>query len=332
MRVELLAVVFLVFSNQAGAHHSTARFDLSATVSFDAVVTEFEWKNPHVFIHVERVDDGGEVTALQIEADGVSMLLPHSWSRESLRPGDRVRVEAYLPKSSARRSLLGYSLTKQDGTVLAPNPDRFQAAVSVTPSRTSGISGVWLPRWDSFFALSNTPWPLTEQGRQFRDAPESAQNPLYKCVPFATPRIMVTPVRTEIEVLSDRVLIRVDWLDVERAVYTDGREHPTDGRRTIQGHSIGYWEDDTLVMDTTLFNQDSMGETGLPSGPRRHIEERLSLGGDGESLSYEFVLEDLEYLLEPVSGRGVWDFRPELEASSVDCDLGAARRDLEPIE
>ena len=93
MRVKLLAVVLLAFSTESEAHHSPAQFDLSATVIFDAIVTEFEWKNPHVFIQVDRADDDGEVTALQIEADGVSMLLPHSWSRDSLGPGDRVRVE-----------------------------------------------------------------------------------------------------------------------------------------------------------------------------------------------------------------------------------------------
>ncbi len=202
----------------------------------------------------------------------------------------------------------------------------------MSPSRTSGIDGVWLPRWDAFFALSNTPWPLTDQGRQFRDGPESAQIPLYECVPFATPRIMVIPVRAEIEFLTDRVVIRVDWLDVDREVYIDGRGRPIDGRRTIQGHSVGYWEGDTLVIDTRLFSQNSMGDYSLPSGPRRHIEERLSLGENGELLNYEFVLEDPEYLSGPVSGGGVWDYRPDLQPSSVDCDLEAARRNLEPIE
>ena len=332
MRIKLLASVFLAYSTQSGAHHSGAQFDQSATVTFDAIVTEFEWKNPHVFIQVDRIDDDGEVTPLQIEADGVSMLLPHSWSRDSLGPGDRVTVEAYPPRRSGSNSLLGYSITKRDGTVLAPNPDRFQASEGMSLSQASGIDGVWLPRWDAFFDLRDTRWPLTDQGRQFRAGPESDQIPLYKCEPFATPRIMVIPVRTEIELLTDRALIRVDWLDVERVVYIDGRGHPSDGQRTIQGHSIGHWEGDTLIIDTRLFSQSSMGDYSLPSGPLRHIEERLSLSENGESLNYEFVLEDPEYLLRSVTGGGAWDYRPELEPSAVDCDLEAARRNLEPIE
>jgi hypothetical protein len=128
------------------------------------------------------------------------------------------------------------------------------------------------------------------------------------------------------------VLIRVDWLDVERVVYTDGRGHPDDGERTIKGHTIGYWEGGTLVMDTTLFSQDSIGDAGFATGPDKHIEERLSLGDDGKTLNYEFMLEDPENLLAPVAGGGVWDYRPDLKPSTVECYLDAARRDLEPVD
>jgi len=326
-------VLLLAGMTRVSAHHSAAQFDLSRTVSFNAVVKKLEWTNPHVFVQVERVDDDdGEVTAWQIEADGVSMLLPHGWTRESLSPGDPVHVVAYPPRAPARHSMLGYSITKQDGTILAPNPDRYSADVPVSSGRASGIEGVWLPTWDAFFGLLNRPWPLTERGEPFRNAPESTRNPIYNCVPFAAPRIMVIPVRTEIEVLTDRVLIRVDWLNVERVVYTDGRGHPDGGERTIQGHTTGRWEGITLVMDTALFSNDSIGDYSLPTGPGKRIEERLSLGADGITLSYEYRLEDPEYLTEPVTGGGIWDYRPELQPSSLECDLNSARRDLQPIE
>ena len=332
IRDGLFAILLLAANFQALAHHSPAEFDLTATVSFDAIVTEFEWKNPHVFIQVDRIDGDGQVTALQIEADGVSMLLPHSWTRESLASGDRVTVVAYPSRRTDGRSLLGYSITKQDGLVLAPNPDRFQATETVSAGRSTSIEGIWLPRWDAFFGLSSARRQLTEAGSRFRAGPESAQLPLYECIPFSAPRIMVIPVRTEIEVLTDRVLIRVDWLDVERVIYLDGRDHPADGARTVQGHSAGHWDGDTLVIDTTFFSADSMGDYSLPSGANRHIEERLSLSDNGESLSYEFVLEDPEYLAAPLSGGGIWDYRPDLEISDVDCDLEAARRNLETSE
>lgn len=331
-----LVIVLLIGASPASAHHSPAQFDLSRIVAFDGTVTELEWKNPHVFIQVETVDAAGTVSTWEIESDGVSMLVPEGWSSESLKRGDRVTVAAHPARIPARRTVLGYSITKQDGTVLAPNPDRFREARAVSRTGASGIAGVWFPRWDEgFFAVSanTSSMVLTERAEQYRNAPESSRNSQVDCVPFAAPRIMVYPVHTEIEVLADRVLIHVDWLGAERVVYTDGRGHPEGGERSIQGHSIGRWEGDTFVMDTALFSEDSRdGITWLPSGPRKRIEERLSVGEGGKTLSYEFVLEDPDYLVEPVAGKAVWDYRPDLEPVAVECDLEAARRFLRPRE
>jgi hypothetical protein len=86
-------------------------------------------------------------------------------------------------------------------------------------------------------------------------------------------------------------------------------------------------------MDTTLFSETSVGGVaGLPSGPQRRIEETLTLGRDGKTLEYSFLLEDPEYLVEPIVGTGVWDYRPDLEPSGADCDLEAARRVLESVD
>lgn len=331
-----LLAASLIGAAPAWAHHSPAQFDLSRKVTFDGTVTEFEWKNPHVFIQVETVDADGGVSSMQVEADGISILVPAGWSADSLATGDRVHVVAHPARSSARHTALGYSITKQDGTVLAPNPDQFRGASPVSATKAAGIAGVWMPRWEEgFFAVgaNSASLALTERGKQYRNAPEAARNSQVNCVPFAAPRIMAYPVYTQIEVASDRVLIHVDWLAAERVVYTDGRGHPEDGARSVQGHTIGRWEGDTLVMDTTLFSEASRdGITGLPSGPRKRIEERLSPGADGKTLRYAFVLEDPDYLLAPVTGTAVWDYRPDLEPTAAECDLEAARRFLEPVE
>src|SRR5690606_12839700 len=55
---------------------------------------------------------------------------------------------------------------------------------------------------------------------------------------------------TGIEVLEDRVMIRSEFMDVERTVYIDGREHPATMEPTNQGHSVGHWDGNVLVVDT----------------------------------------------------------------------------------
>jgi hypothetical protein len=66
----------------------------------------------------------------------------------------------------------------------------------------------------------------------------------------------------------------------------------------------------------------------LPSGPRKHVVERFTLGDDRKHLVYESTLEDPDFLAAPVSYRAEWDYRPDLAPSGLACDLDVARRFL----
>jgi hypothetical protein len=134
------------------------------------------------------------------------------------------------------------------------------------------------------------------------------------------------PVVHEIVQLDDRIVIRTDWMGAERTIYLDGRSHPPIGERFQQGHSIGRWEGGVLVVDTTNFTDRIYA--GLASGGRKHLVERFSLTVGGRQLSYSFVLEDPDYLAQPASGTYLWDYRPDLEPSGVECDRELAGRYL----
>jgi hypothetical protein len=328
----LAALAGSVVSVPVPAHHSPALFDLSKVVTLDATVTKFEWMNPHAFIHIEVIGESGATESWQVEADGASPLIPRGWSSSSLKPGDRITLEANPANSPARRMLLGRSITKEDGTVLAPRSVLTASAPSAIAAE--GIAGVWLPRGEGFAELarqtSSDQWALTPSAERHRDAYDGVSTPQVDCVPVSAPTIMLQPVHTEIIVSDDRIVIRRDWMDVERVVYMDGRGHPENGERTIQGHTIGRWDGETLVMDTALFLEHILGTNArVPSGLQKHLVERLFLAADRRSLNYEFTLADPEYLREPVTGKASWDFRPDLKPSGLPCDLDAARRPLD---
>ena len=117
------------------------------------------------------------------------------------------------------------------------------------------------------------------------------------------------------------------YFDDERIVYMDGREHPETTERTHAGHSIGWWEDDVLVVDTRhLADHRSPYQTGVPSGAQKHVVERYRLTEDGTRIVVEFMLEDPEYLVEPMSHSRELIYSPHMEMSPFDCDSGAARR------
>ena len=73
-----------------------------------------------------------------------------------------------------------------------------------------------------------------------------------------------------------------------RVIPTDGRPHVPQSIREYQGDSVGHWEGNTLVVDTTNF-------TGLTafrgSSEKLHLVERFTRTNDG-TLTYQFTVED----------------------------------------
>jgi hypothetical protein len=86
-----------------------------------------------------------------------------------------------------------------------------------------------------------------------------------------------------------------------RHIYMDGRKHPDPAvlQPSVNGHSIGHWEDDTLVVDTVGFT----GGGGTPGGGRTsrnsHLIERFRLIDGGKRLSVTFTWDDPTVYLKP---------------------------------
>jgi len=77
-----------------------------------------------------------------------------------------------------------------------------------------------------------------------------------------------------------------------RTVYMDGRSHPVDFEPTNYGHSIGWWEGDTLVVDSVGFNEDFWFERrGLPHTEQLHTIERFTRLNDS-SIQYRVTVDD----------------------------------------
>ena len=200
-------------------------------------------------------------------------------------------------------------------------------------SAASSLAGHWEQRFESFARL-NARVPtiaVTDKGAAARAAYDiRTDNPMARCIPYPSPVIVGLPQYVnEIEILDDRVIFRMEFYGVERVVYTDGRSHPESGERTVQGHSIGRWEvDNVLVVDTALFadHRSTFPGSGLPSGTEKRVLEQYALSEDGTRMLIDFTLEDPEFLAEPFTGTLEWNHAPHLEFSPFDCDFGQATR------
>ncbi len=109
----------------------------------------------------------------------------------------------------------------------------------------------------------------------------------------------------------------------------DGRGHPATGERFHEGHSIGRWEAETLVVDTANFaDHRSPYQNGIPSGAQKHVIERYRLLEDGTRLIVEFVLEDPEYIAEPMTHARELIYSPQMKMVRFDCDPEVTKRFL----
>lgn len=331
----LFARVFILFlfALPVAAHHSRAIFDRERTVTIEGVVTNYAWRNPHVHIVVETEDDSGDAVVWDFESGTTTMMRARGWSRDMLAPGDRVVVEAHPVTIAGRTnadvvSIQKAGVTLVDGGTNAPILEPEGSA----PLTADGLSGVWLVPYTPLIPQFSNPstWSLTARGFEAVEAYDGrTMNPQNECMARAAPWLMIFSGVQRIDVADDTVLIQTEYDTVERTVHMDASSH--DGASvSYQGHSIGWWEEDVLVVDTTHFADHRNGNArGVPSGSQKHLVERFELTPDGASLSYSFVLEDPEYMSTPVTGELQSTHRPDLGFDPVSCDLDTARRWLD---
>jgi hypothetical protein len=83
-----------------------------------------------------------------------------------------------------------------------------------------------------------------------------------------------------------------------RLAFLDGRPHPPDVEPTWMGHSIGMWEGDTLVVDSSGFNDKSWLDSALPHTANLHITERWTRTTMG-TMTVEVIHEDPDIFVKP---------------------------------
>ncbi len=134
------------------------------------------------------------------------------------------------------------------------------------------------------------PWARAEHESRLR--PERGyDDPTAHCFVAGVPRSMYVPSPFQIVQTSGYVLFlfeRMSW----RIVPLDGRAHLPDRMRLWQGDSVGRWEGDTLVVETTNFNGKSwLNEVGEIISYTERVVERFT-AVDADTINYEATITD----------------------------------------
>ncbi len=160
-----------------------------------------------------------------------------------------------------------------------------------------GGEGVWTPLFGIFDPIADLEdVPFMPWSKALYDARQIHElEPHARCKASGTSRQFLTPYGVEFVEIPDLrqlYIFDIGGPHTFRTVYMDGRSHPADLEPTNYGHSIGWWEGDTLVIDSVGFNTDFwMDRRGLPHTEQLHTIERFERPNDA-IIHYEITVED----------------------------------------
>ena len=141
------------------------------------------------------------------------------------------------------------------------------------------------------------------------------------CLPPSIVYAIQGPFPFEVHQTPELIVFQYEYFDQHRLVFLDGRPHPpADAPHTKMGHSVGRWDGDELVIDTTHIAASTITNTGLDHSDSIHMVERYKLSADGTRLLATQWFED-PAVLENTGARLIqWAKQPGQYVFPYECD------------
>jgi Family of unknown function (DUF6152) len=98
-----VAISIALFAIHADAHHSFAMFDHEKMITVTGTLKEFEYTNPHCWLHINAVDPAtGRTVEWAFEMGSVGQVAADGWKADTVKPGEKITIEAHPMKDGSR--------------------------------------------------------------------------------------------------------------------------------------------------------------------------------------------------------------------------------------
>lgn len=318
----------------AFAHHGIGRFDPSGYIELEGTLTGLDFVNPHSYVHFDVIGEDGAVLAMSCEMRAATVLRRSGWSPDMFVPGVAIAItgrphrddpsscysdtltigeqptlERYQQLSDAdpvERSERSLRLPTGEPNIagdwaeeqylIAQPPDGGPAGL-VLKSQLAAIEAGDLPMPPAPASWFPPPVTLTDAGLAaaavLRNAPPS-ENPRLSCgiTSILFDWVFDGPVN---RITQTPAVITLEYgHGLARTIYMNIDAHPETIEPSRAGHSIGRWENDTLVVHTVGFLPGSLAGT-VPHSGELAITERFTLDPEALTLQRDYVAEDPVY-------------------------------------
>jgi hypothetical protein len=358
-----LSMLLLLVAPVPAHHSHSATYDGERQVTLQGVVTRIEWANPHAYVFVDDAESDGTVTNWAVEVGNPFDLERAGWTNTSVKVGEVVSVRGVPARSQSKRafgaSVVRVS-NKEPLFVVPPAKQGAQAKKEQTPrwpdgqvrlgprpgekgfwGRASAVGMVENKAGDVRMNADALLFDLADADRVapfrpwsralylFRQRNLLVDDPLSRCLPPGGPRQFQGAYGFQF--IEQRELKRIlvlmggenrNW----RPIYMDGRKLNAEelaASPTYYGTSSGRWEKDTLVVETTGFNERFwLGNGGLPSTTGLRLTERFSRP-DYSTLRYEVTVDDARAYTRPWTAAWTVEWVPDREIQEYFCEENA---------
>lgn len=190
---------------------------------------------------------------------------------------------------------------------------------------SAGLTGIWLLDQHTYDHQEDLNPPLRPEIKAKADAQQKAVREEGKvlsdnnrlCLPIGMPGMVTNEFALKFLETPGEVTVVSENSPLVRTIYLNEKTHPTDQDPSWNGHSIGRWQGDTLVVDTVNLN-DRTSHISRVRGVNSlttHITERYHLEAGGKTLVNAITFEDPQVLARP------WTVTYQYHRAPADAEL-----------
>jgi hypothetical protein len=302
------------------AHHSSApHFDKNSEVVVTGSVTGIKFVNPHAYLYFDEEKDG-ELVGWRCELSSATQLKRFGWSADMFAVGQKITVKGAPARREDNVCYLN-SMTLDDGTVITRQSDLTKAKAAPTKAQAPlqaerrayldngqpNLQGPWVSK--SFGRNGEgirAHFTATEAGKSAVGGYQMEfDDPILRCHIVNIFNGWNHDVNVNDIVQSDDTIkIQYGFMDFVRTVYLDREKHPDSVEPSTGGHSIGHWDDDTLVVDTIGFEEGVLSHRdGMKHSDQMHVIERFHYDAERKYLVRDYTVTDPLYLVGKTIGQ-----------------------------
>ncbi len=310
-----LGLAVLNVAPQANAHHGfAAHFDPDNIVRIEGTIKQYDFINPHSYLHIDTFDEDGEPIVYRCDLQARTHLMRHGHDETLFTVGESIVVLGFQARRDPHSCEYGVGYF-EDGTsftmrTIDEAESQFAPGLATTSEEIGqeSIFGNWI-RPDIYDDYESGREPIYGLGSVMipGEAARSVfdpimDNPVIHCESGSPIRSWgAVGLATSISMADDQVIIYHETMDATRIVHLGMTEHPADIVPSDLGHSIGYFEGDTLVVDSIGFSAGVLNGANQNS-EQMTMKEWISFDEESGRLLIEFTVIDRRFYNQDIVG------------------------------